>query len=246
MMHRVGQALGDEAAAKKAHVLLGPTVNVQRSPLGGRGFESYSEDPHLSGLSAFPFSSLSQQPSDLSSLSDSRCCLRQRSSGEGRRRLHQALRQYVFFPFSFFLCGFEKQRADSRISAANDQEFERFSMDSVVSQRALREIYLEPFRLAVKHANPKTFMTSYNSLNGKHCSETKELLEGILRGEWGWRGLTMFVFSSSSPSSSVLPCTDLSPVQVRLDWCLLHRRVDQGRSRCVRSRLLFTSPENSR
>ena len=59
MMHRVGEALGDECRAKSAHVLLGPTVNIQRSPLGGRGFESYSEDPLLSGLRASSFHSLS-------------------------------------------------------------------------------------------------------------------------------------------------------------------------------------------
>ncbi|GAA5945845.1 hypothetical protein JCM3775_001904 [Rhodotorula graminis] len=146
MMHRVGQALGDECRAKSAHVLLGPTVNIQRSPLGGRGFESYSEDPLLSGLLAAEY-----------------------INGLQAKGVAACIKHFV----------------------ANDQEFERFSADSVVSQRALREIYLEPFRLAVKHSNPKAFMTSYNRLNGKHCSENKELLDGILRGEWGWDGLVM-------------------------------------------------------
>ncbi|GAA6009003.1 hypothetical protein JCM10207_004061 [Rhodosporidiobolus poonsookiae] len=146
MMLKVGNALGEECRAKKAHVLLGPTVNIQRSPLGGRGFESYSEDPHLSGLIAAAY-----------------------VTGLQKNGVAACIKHFV----------------------TNDQEFERFSMDSVVSQRALREIYLEPFRLAVKHADPKSFMTSYNRLNGKHCSESHYLLEGILRGEWGWNGLTM-------------------------------------------------------
>ncbi|GAA5851026.1 hypothetical protein JCM8547_009158 [Rhodosporidiobolus lusitaniae] len=146
MMQRVGNALGDECRAKAAHVLLGPTVNIQRSPLGGRGFESYSEDPHLSGHIAAAY-----------------------VNGLQEKGVAACIKHFV----------------------TNDQEFERFSMDSVVSQRALREIYLEPFRLAVKHANPKSFMTSYNKLNGKHCSESKDLLEGILRGEWNWNGLVM-------------------------------------------------------
>ncbi|GAA5891806.1 hypothetical protein JCM5296_001867 [Sporobolomyces johnsonii] len=146
MMERVGSALGDEARAKSAHVLLGPTCNTQRSPLGGRGFESYSEDPVLSGMIASAY-----------------------VNGLQKKGVAACIKHFV----------------------ANDQEFERFSMDSVISDRALREIYLEPFRLAVKHANPRAFMTGYNRLNGTHCSENKELLEGIVRGEWGWKGLIM-------------------------------------------------------
>ncbi|BGP13740.1 hypothetical protein JCM10213_006430 [Rhodosporidiobolus nylandii] len=146
MMLRVGEALGDECRAKSAHVLLGPTINIARSPLGGRGFESYSEDPHLSGHIAAAY-----------------------VNGLQKKGVAACIKHFV----------------------TNDQEFERFSMDSVVSDRALREIYLEPFRLAVKHAGPKSFMTSYNKLNGKHCSESKYLLEGILRNEWGWNGLIM-------------------------------------------------------
>ncbi|GAA5877443.1 hypothetical protein JCM16303_003334 [Sporobolomyces ruberrimus] len=145
-MNRVGGALADEARAKSAHVVLGPTVNIQRSPLGGRGFESYSEDPLLSGLISAAY---------INGLQD----------------------KGVAACIKHFVC--------------NDQEFERFSMDSVVSLRALREIYLEPFRLAVKHAQPKSFMTGYNRMNGIHCSEDKELLEGIVRGEWNWDGLIM-------------------------------------------------------
>ncbi|BGO91934.1 hypothetical protein NBRC10512_001113 [Rhodotorula toruloides] len=146
MVQRVGEALGDECIAKSAHVLLGPTVNTQRSPLGGRGFESYAEDPTLSGLVAAAY-----------------------INGVQSKNVAATIKHFV----------------------ANDQEFERFSSSSEVSQRALREIYLEPFRLAVKHSKPKAFMTAYNRLNGLHCSEDRNLLDGILRGEWGWKGLVM-------------------------------------------------------
>ncbi|GAA6041796.1 hypothetical protein JCM8097_007165 [Rhodosporidiobolus ruineniae] len=146
LVKRIGGVLGDECRAKGVHVLLGPTTNMQRSPLGGRGFESFSEDPHLSG--------------------------------------HMA---------AAYINGLQEKGAAACLKhfACNDQEFERFSVDSVVSQRALREIYLEPFRLAVKHSNPKSFMTAYNRLNGLHASEAKWLLDGILRKEWGWKGLIM-------------------------------------------------------
>ncbi|GAA5820715.1 hypothetical protein JCM10212_000839 [Sporobolomyces blumeae] len=146
MMERVGGALADECRAKSVHVLLGPTVNTQRSPLGGRGFESYSEDPLLAGMIASGY-----------------------INGLQAKGVAACIKHFV----------------------ANDQEFERFSMDSVVSQRALREIYLEPFRLAVKHANPRSFMTGYNRLNGTHCSENEDLLKSWLREELGWDGLVM-------------------------------------------------------
>lgn len=74
---------------------------------------------------------------------------------------------------------------------ANDQEEERHSVDSIVSQRALREIYLMPFQLAVKLSNPAAIMTSYNKLNGIHCSENPKLLQDIVKKEWGYTGLIM-------------------------------------------------------
>jgi beta-glucosidase len=74
---------------------------------------------------------------------------------------------------------------------ANDQEFQRFSMDSVVSQRALREIYLKPFEIAVRDAKPWALMTSYNRMNGIHCSEDPWLVDEILRKQWKWEGLVM-------------------------------------------------------
>ncbi|GJE99911.1 glycoside hydrolase family 3 protein [Phanerochaete sordida] len=142
----IGKALADECRAKGCHILLGPTVNTQRSPLGGRGFESFSEDPHLNGTIAAAY-----------------------INGLQSKGVSATIKHFV----------------------ANDQEFERFSINSEVSERALREIYLKPFQIAIKDADPWALMTAYNRLNGIHCSENKWLLDGILRKEWGYKGLVM-------------------------------------------------------
>lgn len=73
----------------------------------------------------------------------------------------------------------------------NNQEFNRYQSNSVVPQRALREIYLRPFEICIREAKPLALMTSYNLLNGIHTSEKADLLKGILRSEWGFQGLIM-------------------------------------------------------
>src|SRR5439155_23105577 len=75
--------------------------------------------------------------------------------------------------------------------ACNEAEFERYTMSSVVDERALREIYLVPFELAVREGDAVGVMTSYNRLNGRHCAEDEALLAGILRGEWGFDGFVV-------------------------------------------------------
>ncbi|PVF98856.1 hypothetical protein CPB86DRAFT_850239 [Serendipita vermifera] len=143
---KVGEFLAEEAKIKNATLLLAPTCNIQRSPLGGRSFESFSEDPYLSGTLAAAYVSGLQQ------------------NGVGA-----TIKHFV----------------------ANEQEKDRTSQDSVVSERALREVYLYPFMIAQRDAKPFAFMTSYNRLNGIHCSENPRLLQDILRREWGFDGLIM-------------------------------------------------------
>lgn len=138
--------MGNEAIAKSAHVILGPTINMQRSPLGGRGFESIGEDPFLAGLGAAALVRGIQ------------------STG-------------VQAAIKHFLC--------------NDQEDQRMGVQSIITERALREIYALPFQLAVRDSRPGAFMTAYNGINGTFCSENKKYLDGMLRKEWGWEGLIM-------------------------------------------------------
>jgi beta-glucosidase len=142
----VGHLLAAEAKAKGAHVILGPTINIARGPLGGRGFESYSEDPYLSGVLAGHY------------------CKGLKEKG-------------IVATLKHFVC--------------NDQEHERMAVSSIVTDRALREIYLLPFMIAIALGNPGAIMTAYNKVNGLHASESSQLLHDILRGEWGWDGLVM-------------------------------------------------------
>lgn len=146
LLHEAGLLMGKEARMKGAHVILGPTCNIVRNPLGGRAFESYSEDPSLSGHAASAIINGIQSEKTLA-----------------------CLKHYV----------------------CNDQEDERNAVNTVITERALREIYLKPFQLAVRDSNPRSMMSSYNKVNGEHCSQSKKLLNDILREEWGWDGLLM-------------------------------------------------------
>ncbi|KAK1623790.1 family 3 glycoside hydrolase [Colletotrichum phormii] len=146
LLQEAGRLMSLEARAKGAHILLGPTVNMQRSPLGGRGFESFSEDPVLAGQSAAAV-----------------------VTGIQSTGVQAAIKHFV----------------------GNDQEHERMAVDSRITDRALREIYLLPFQIAVRDANPASFMTAYNKVNGLHVSEDAGMLQSILRDEWKWQGLIM-------------------------------------------------------
>lgn len=146
LLAEAGKLAGVEAKTKSVHVDLGPTTNMQRGPLGGRGFESFSEDPFLAGIASAKIV-------------------------EGLQSQHIAatMKHYV----------------------GNDLEMERNSSDSIVTPRAMREIYLEPFRLAVKYSDPKAFMTGYNKVNGEHVSQSELYLKKILHNEWNWDGTIM-------------------------------------------------------
>lgn len=146
LLRKAGAAIGEEAAAEEVAVVLGPGTNIKRSPLCGRNFEYFSEDPLLAGeMSA--------------ALID----------GVQSRGVGTSLKHY----------------------AANSQEKARLISNSVIDQRALREIYLTAFERAVKKSQPWTLMCSYNRINNVYSCENKWLLDDILRKEWGFQGLVM-------------------------------------------------------
>ncbi len=146
LIARVGVALGEETKTKSAHILLGPTVNIHRSPLNGRNFECYSEDPYLSARLAVAY-------------------------------IKGVQSQNVGTSIKHFVC--------------NDSEFERFTISTEVTERALREIYLPPFEAAVKEADPWSVMASYNKINGVYASENPYTLTEILKGEWAFKGFVI-------------------------------------------------------
>ena len=143
---KIGRALGAEAAANGVHVVLGPGLNIKRSPLCGRNFEYVSEDPYLAGKMA-----------------------------------------------AAYIRGIQENgtAACPKHFAANSQELQRMSSDSVMDARTLREIYLTGFEIAVKEGAPRAIMSSYNRLNGTYTFENATLLQDILRKEWGFDGIVV-------------------------------------------------------
>lgn len=146
LIYEIAQDIGEECREYGIDVMLGPSFNLLRHPMGGRTHEYYSEDPYLSGVLAGYFTEGVQ------------------SVGVGASVKH---------------------------FAANNQESNRQAVNTNVSQRALRELYLKPFEISLGICEPWTVMTSYNGLNGKWTAENRELIEDVLRGDWGFTGMVM-------------------------------------------------------
>ncbi|MGY1842623.1 beta-glucosidase [Modestobacter sp. SYSU DS0875] len=160
VLHETGRLLAEEARAQDVHVVLGPTINLHRSLLGGRLFEAFSEDPYLSGRLATAY-----------------------VRGLQEQGIGACLKHVV----------------------ANESETDRHTVDSVVDEATLREVYLLPFEMAVADAQPWSVMAAYNRVNGVSATEHDGLLNGVVKGEWAYDGLVVsdwFATRSTAPSAN--------------------------------------------
>jgi len=141
-----GRGMSREARLRGKDMILGPAINIQRFPTGGRTYEYLSEDPLLSGMLAVAYTRGSQDDGTA-------VCLK-----------HYAL---------------------------NNQEDYRGFVDVRISDRAMHEIYLRPFEMAVREADAWGVMAAYNKVNGRWCSENEHLLTTVLRQQWGFPGMVI-------------------------------------------------------
>jgi beta-glucosidase len=158
--YEVGRLLAEEAMAQQIHVVLGPTINLHRTPLGGRLFEAYSEDPLLTGKLAAAY---------VRGMQD---------AGVGACLKHLV---------------------------ANESETDRNTVNSVVDEATLRELYLLPFEIAIEEADAWSLMAAYNDVNGQAATEQQHVNNEVVKGEWGYRGLIMsdwFATKTAGPAAN--------------------------------------------
>ncbi|GAB4067953.1 glycoside hydrolase family 3 C-terminal domain-containing protein [Angustibacter speluncae] len=156
----MGEALAEEAERQRIHVVLGPTINLHRTALGGRLFEAYSEDPLLTGRVAAAY-----------------------VRGMQSRGIAACLKHLV----------------------ANESETLRNYVDSVVSERALREVYLLPFEIALEDGGAWSVMAAYNDVNGTTATEQAHVNTEVVKDGWGWDGLLMsdwYATKSAGPAAN--------------------------------------------
>ena len=152
LAERVGTEIGRDARSKGANFLLGPGVNIYRSPLNGRNFEYFGEDPFLA--SRFTVG---------------------------------------------YITGVQSQGVSATVKhfMANNSEFDRHNTDSIIDERAMREIYLPTFEAAVKEAHVGAIMDSYNLVNGSHATQNDWMNNQIAKKEWGFDGIIMSDWTST-------------------------------------------------
>jgi beta-glucosidase len=146
LAHDYGQVIGEEARKRGKQIMLGPAINIQRTPLCGRNFEYMGEDPWLTSRMAVGF-----------------------IQGEQGQGVASCVKHFM----------------------ANNQELHRGTIDVEMDERTLREIYLPGFRAAVREAGVLSIMGAYNKFRGQHCAENDYLINKVLKGEWGFKGLVM-------------------------------------------------------
>jgi len=146
LIERVARAIAREAKSKGKNVLLGPCVNIQRTPFAGRNFESFGEDPFLASAMSVAY-----------------------------------------------IKGIQSENVIASVKhfAANNQEIDRHTIDVLVDERALHEIYFPAFKASVREGNVWSVMSAYNKLNGFYASESDYLLNDVLKKRWNFQGLVM-------------------------------------------------------
>jgi beta-glucosidase len=163
LVRQVGELVADEARRREVQVLLAPNINLPRSPLFGRAFETFSEDPLLSGILAANW-----------------------IAGVQSRGVAAAAKHFV----------------------GNDSETDRHSMNAVIDEKALREVYLLPFEMAVQ-AGAWGIMMAYNRFNGIFCAEHPVISE-VVKAEWQFDGVVMSDwFGTHSTAGSAVAGLDL-------------------------------------
>ena len=207
LLYKEGEAMGEECLKEKVSTILGPGTNIKRSPVCGRNFEYFSEDPLLAGkCSAAVINGV-------------------QSKGVGTSLKH-------------FCC--------------NSQEAFRMVVNEVIDDRAMREIYMTAFEIAIKEAQPWTVMNAYNKINGVYASQNGKIQNDIARGEWGFKGLFVTDWGASvdripglingtdleMPSSGPLNTTRIIAAvkDGTLDESVLNERVDNVVELIVKSK----------
>ena len=159
MAYAYGRGMGIEARLRGKDMILGPAINIQRIPTGGRTYEYFSEDPLLSGFLAVAYTKGCQE-------TGTAACLK-----------HYAL---------------------------NNQENYRGFVDVRISPRAMSEIYLKPFEMAVLEGDAWGVMAAYNKVDGKWCSDNEMLLTDVLRKRWGFPGIVISDWGGVHATSAVV------------------------------------------
>ena len=159
MAYAYGRGMGIEARLRGKDMILGPAINIQRIPTGGRTYEYFSEDPLLSGFLAVAYTKGCQE-------TGTAACLK-----------HYAL---------------------------NNQENYRGFVDVRISPRAINEIYLKPFEMAVLEGDAWGVMAAYNKVDGKWCSDNEMLLTDVLRKRWGFPGIVISDWGGVHATSAVV------------------------------------------
>ena len=178
LAREMGIAMAEEIRAVNRHMLLAPGVNIARTPVNGRTFEYFSEDPYLTKELAIPL------VQGVQSLNVGAC-----------------VKHY----------------------AANNQEIDRRSNNSVVDERTLHEIYLRAFEAIVKEADPWSIMGCYNRINGVFGCENQYLIREVLMNKWGFKGFVMSDWFATRPIETAEGCIN-GGLSLEMPWPIRYKQ----------------------